>query len=283
MGVAGGGLGLGVAQDLAHRRQALARHHRLRGERVTKIVDPHVVEPGRLAHPPPGLLQVLQVFALPGASDDIGVAPDPLGIGQDLERRRVERDRLGAGLRIGQVNPVTPNVLPLQGLDLRQPRARVEQQAIRRHRRGGERLLLVQRLAQARELFARQEPLVLALPVLADVVAGIGPVRPQVPGLGQVHHLRQHPERPVGLVGLVLHVVMQRRHLFAPQRQHADRAQGGKDVAVHGMPVLHLGARLAVQGDVFLQEPLRQLRHRRRQALGLLLPGSGSGRRRCRR
>ena len=34
MGVARGGLGLGVAEDLPHRRQALARHHRLRGERV---------------------------------------------------------------------------------------------------------------------------------------------------------------------------------------------------------------------------------------------------------
>ena len=42
----------------------------------------------------------LQVFALLGASDDIGVAPDPLGVGQDLERWRVERDRLGAGLRV---------------------------------------------------------------------------------------------------------------------------------------------------------------------------------------
>ena len=100
----------------------------------------------------------------------------------------------------------------------------------------------------------------------------MGPVRPQVPGLGEVHHLRQHPERPVGLVGLVLHVVMQRRHLFPPQRQHTDRPQRRKDVAVHRMPVLHLGAGLAVQGDVLFQEALRQLRHRRRQALGLLLP-----------
>ena len=43
MGVAGGGLGLGVAEDLPHHRQALAPHHRLRGERVSEIVDPHVL------------------------------------------------------------------------------------------------------------------------------------------------------------------------------------------------------------------------------------------------
>lgn len=38
------------------------------------------------------------------------------------------------------------------------------------------------------------------------------------------------------------------------------------------MPILHLGTRLAVQGDVSLKEPLCQLRHRRQEPLGLFLP-----------
>ena len=53
----------------------------------------------------------------------------------------------------------------------------------------------------------------------------------------------------------------QRRNLFPRQRQHPDRTQGRKEVAVHRMPALHLGTRLAVQGDVFHQKPLSQLRH----------------------
>ena len=144
------------------------------------------------------------MLALAGTHDDIGVAFDPLGIGQNLERRPVERDRLGARLGVGQVDPVASDVLPLQGLDLRQPCARVEQQPVRRHRRGREWFLLVQGLSQACELFRRQEPLALALPALADVVAGVGVVRSQSPSFGQVHHLGQHAQRAVGLIRLVL-------------------------------------------------------------------------------
>ena len=83
MGVARGGLGLGVAEDSPNHRQALAPHHLLRGKRVSEIVDTHIVEPGRLAHPPPRLLQIGQMRAFDGAGDDIGITlgltllPDP--------------------------------------------------------------------------------------------------------------------------------------------------------------------------------------------------------------
>ncbi len=48
-------------------------------------------------------LQDLQIRSFLAARDDIGIALDPLGIGVDLERRPVERDRLGAGLGIGRI------------------------------------------------------------------------------------------------------------------------------------------------------------------------------------
>ena len=107
MGVARGGLGLGVAEDSPNHRQALAPHHRLRGKRVSEIVDAHIAEPGRLAHPPPRLLQIGQMRAFGGPGDDIGITLDPLGSSQHLERRPVEGDRLGAGLGASKTGPRT--------------------------------------------------------------------------------------------------------------------------------------------------------------------------------
>ena len=40
---------------------------------MSEIVDAHIVEPGRLAHPPPRLLQIGQMRAFGGAGDDIGI------------------------------------------------------------------------------------------------------------------------------------------------------------------------------------------------------------------
>ena len=80
-----------------------------------------------LADPPPWLLKVRQVRIVFGSDDHIRVSFDTLGIGQDLERRPVERYRLRPCFGIGQVNPVAPDMLPLQRLNLGQPRAGVEQ------------------------------------------------------------------------------------------------------------------------------------------------------------
>ena len=54
---------------------------------MTEIMDAHIVEPGRLAHPPPRLLQIGQVRAFGGADDDIGITLDPLGSSQHLGAR----------------------------------------------------------------------------------------------------------------------------------------------------------------------------------------------------
>ncbi len=65
-GRADGGLGLGVAEDASHHRQALAAHHHLRRERVPEVVNAHVLQPRSPAHPPSWLLQVRQMCALAG-------------------------------------------------------------------------------------------------------------------------------------------------------------------------------------------------------------------------
>ena len=167
------GLCLGVAKDPPHHREAFASHHRLRGECVPEVMNAHILEPGRLADPPPRLLEVRQVRALRGSGDDMGVALNMLRPGQNLQRRPVEGDRLGTRLRIRQVDTVPPDVFPLERLDLRQARPRVQQQPKRRHRRWCERLFLIQCLAQTRQLVRRQEPLAFLLLVLADMIARI--------------------------------------------------------------------------------------------------------------
>ena len=74
------------------------------------------------------------------------------------------------------MDAVAPDVLPFQGLYLGKAGARVEQQAERGYRRGGESLLPVEGPAQPRQLVRREETLALPFLVLADVVAGIGAV-----------------------------------------------------------------------------------------------------------
>ena len=127
MRVACRGLSLGVAKYPPHHRQTLASHHCLGREPVPEVMDANILEPGRLADPPPRLLQVRQMRALCGPGDHIGVVLDTLRPGQNLQRRPVEGDCLGTRLRIRQVNAVTPDMFPFQRLDLRQTRPRVQQ------------------------------------------------------------------------------------------------------------------------------------------------------------
>ena len=56
VGISGRRLNLGVTEQLADHREALAQGQRPRSKAVSEVVDPHIVEPGRLAYPPPGLL-----------------------------------------------------------------------------------------------------------------------------------------------------------------------------------------------------------------------------------
>lgn len=59
---------------------------------------------------------------LAGADDDIRIPLDPHGVGQDLQRRPVQRDRVGSRRRTREADAVALDMLPLQGLDLGQPR-----------------------------------------------------------------------------------------------------------------------------------------------------------------
>jgi hypothetical protein len=60
MGITGGGLNLGVAKQLPNHGQALAGRDCSRGERVSEIVDSHVIKPSAGANPLPERLQVVQ-------------------------------------------------------------------------------------------------------------------------------------------------------------------------------------------------------------------------------
>ena len=100
------------------------------------------------------------------------------------------------------------------------------------------------------------------------MAAGIGPVRPQAPDLGEREHLGEHAERPVCLVGLVAHVVMQPGDVLAFHLGDPHLAERGIDEERHRPPVPGLRAGLAVNGDIVLEEPPAELGHER---LGLSL------------
>ena len=70
---------------------------------MPRVVNPHILQSGCLAKPPPRFLQVRPTRALTGARDDVRVPLDP--------------DRLGPTPGIGKVNPVAPYVVSLRGLD----------------------------------------------------------------------------------------------------------------------------------------------------------------------
>ena len=65
---------------------------------------------------------------------------------------------------------------------------------------------------------------------------------------------------------------LQGHQVVALQRSNRDRAQRQQNVPVDRMVALNLSARPAVLRDVFVQEPLGQLRYRGRQPLVFLFP-----------
>ena len=69
MGVASGGLNLGMAQQLSDHRQPLAKCEGPRGKAMAEVVDAHVVEFRFLPYTPPGVLKVGQVAARFPADD----------------------------------------------------------------------------------------------------------------------------------------------------------------------------------------------------------------------
>ena len=94
MGVTGGGLDLGMAEELADHRQALAGGNRRRGEGVAQVVDADILDAGALADALPGRLQVGQVRAgVPFQSIPIELA-NPFTSGPPPKRSLFQRSQL---------------------------------------------------------------------------------------------------------------------------------------------------------------------------------------------
>ena len=85
---------------------------------MPEVTDANILEPGRLADPPPRLLQVREMRALCGPGDDLGVALDTLRPGQNLQRWAVEGDCLGTRLRIAEKKVTLAVVGPAERQDL---------------------------------------------------------------------------------------------------------------------------------------------------------------------
>ena len=97
MGVAGRGLDLRVAEQLADHGQTLTRR-----EGVAQVVDAYVLDAGAGADALPEGLEIAQALARQGASDDPWVPVDALGVTKQVDSGLAEMDDLGAGLGIRQ-------------------------------------------------------------------------------------------------------------------------------------------------------------------------------------
>ena len=153
------------------------------------------------------------------------------------------------------------DVVPAQVPYLRHSAAGQQKQAEGGYCRGHLFLGLAQDLAQPLGLFRRQEPFPLVLLVALDMPAGIGAVGAPAPDFGEGEHLGQHPERPVGLIGLVPQAVMQCGDVLALYLWNPQLPDHGVDKQPHRTAVLFPGARFAVDRDIFLQEPAPEISH----------------------
>ena len=176
---------------------------------MAQVMNSHVLQLGPRADAAPGTLEIGEMGARQVAADDPGVAFLAGQVRQHRAGLGPERHDPPSSLRVGELDAVVLDVFPAQELDLREPAAGQQQEAEGGDRRGHLALGLAEDLAQALGLFGRQEPLALVLLVALDVPAGIGPVRPQAPDLGEREHLGEHAKRPVRLIGLVAQVEVQ--------------------------------------------------------------------------
>ena len=79
--------------------------------------------------------------------------------------------------------------------------------------------------------------------------------------LGQVEHLRQHPEGPVGLIGRCPHVVMERGGVAALDVRDRAPADAGLDEEFDRPAIFRRCARLAMGRDVLVEEAPAQFAH----------------------
>ena len=120
VGVPSGGLHLPVAEESTDHRQAFTQGEGPRREGVAEVVNSYVLEPGLLTNDPPRSRSDW-TGELPGPrpEDDPGVVGLPGQTGQNLSRRRRQRDRGCARLGVAQPNLVVfqVDVLPTQCQD----------------------------------------------------------------------------------------------------------------------------------------------------------------------
>ena len=261
--ISGGRLHLRVTKQLPDHREALAQRKRPGSIRMPEVVNSHVLQVSTRADAAPGLLQIGDVGARQPAADDPGIAFLAGQVCQHGTGLGAEGDDPSSSLGVRQLDAIVLDVFPAQELDLRKSAACQQQQAEGGDGRRHFILGLAQDLAQTLGLLGRQEPLALALLVALDVAAGIGPVRPQAPDLGEGEHLGEHAERPVRLVGLVAHVEMQFGDVLTLHLGDPHLADRGVDEERHRPTVLPLGAGLAVGGDILFEEPPAELGHDR--------------------
>src|SRR5947209_2888842 len=123
MRVPGGGGGLRVAKEFSNDWQAKAAAGSKTGVRVAQVVNAKALEIGYTADQIPRPLEVGTGLVQLRASDN--VLADAVETVQGHERRRIEHDRLFAGLDVRQEQQpaVKVDVLPLQMQDFPKPRA----------------------------------------------------------------------------------------------------------------------------------------------------------------
>ena len=114
VGVAGGGLNLGVTQELADHGQAFADEQSTAGKAMPQIVYSHIVEPRPSPDAPPGVLQVGEMAPRLATRDHPRVVVLSLDAAQHRDRRVAQMHHLGArlGIREPELAGVQVDMLP---------------------------------------------------------------------------------------------------------------------------------------------------------------------------
>ena len=230
---------------------------------MTAIMNAHVIQ--LRAHPNalPRLVEVRQVRLRFLSGDHPRVAFDTGDAGEHRFHRRRQGHPPRAGLRVPE--PQLPrravDIVPPQRHDLVLPAPAQQQEPHRRDGRGHDRavrLRLVQHPAEPPVLLRIEEPLAAMLLVAAHRPARVAPRRREPPGLGQPEHLREHAHRLVRLIGLVAHLVVERRDVGALHLPDREVAELGQDVELDDSPESLLRPRPAVHLYMDAHVPLGQ-------------------------
>ena len=251
MGVAGGGADLGVPENPADHRQALAERERQGGVAVSQVMDAHALQPGMHLDAVPVVGEIRQAGAGLLAPDDPGIALDPFDAVEHLQDRGRQRHHARAPLAVPEPELArrAVHVVPAQGEDFGLAAAGQHQEPDRRDRRPphpAPGFRFPQGRADVPILLGGQEPFPGLLAVVAHRLAGIAAPGHQVPGLGQLEHLRQHRDDMVGHRRGVAEAVMERDDILRVDVLHRHGSECRNDVPVDGGPVELLGLGFAM-------------------------------------